>query len=358
MVIAPASRQDVMKTTRRALGLPALDGDALDDAVLAALLRRASGILCPCSPATLSASVAASLEGLADNHDAILKRLTAVTESLMIYGDLLELSRTTIDDPAAKGTWVFAAPPSFADGPGGSIFILGTARDEITPLPASLSGRIVYRGPLRVLRPHPDENLPAMLRDLGFLELPQSTWLKAPRPQSAANFRSGMSARLAAQPPSGEIQDLSILDPDCPADYYADRWRTPANDTGEFVARRPQAYGAPIWGYASFSEGKAVRFLDLPLPNTPWRGSDVAWHLQMAIDACRGRPQHYRLRQTGQGHSLDFFSPLPMWAHRRMLVAGSPGPREKCLLAFQITEQDFQSERTFLQQQLWLMPRE
>ncbi|HEY6347638.1 MAG TPA: hypothetical protein VIY49_39610 [Bryobacteraceae bacterium] len=347
-----------MKTTRRALGLPVLDGDALDDALLGALLRRASGILCPCSPATLSSTVAASLEGLAENRDAIVKRLTGITDSLMIYGDLLELSHTTIDDPAAKGTWVFAAPPSFAGGPGGSIFVLGTARDEITPLPASLSTRIVYRGPLRVLRPHPEEDLPAILGDLGFLQLPQSTWLKAPRLQSAADFLNSVSARLASQPASGEIQDLWILDPDSPADYYADRWRAPRNDTGEFVARRPQAYGAPIWGYASLSEGTSVRFLDLPLVNTPWRGCDVAWHLQMAIDACRGTPQHYRLRHTAQGHSLDFFSPLPMWAHRRMMVVGSPGPREKCLLAFQITEQDFQSERMFLQQHLWLMPRD
>ncbi len=358
MVITAASAQDVVNAVRHSLGLPGPADDKLDDTLLAALLRRASGILCPCSPATLSSMVAASLEGLAESRDAILKRLIAVTESLMIDGDLLELSHATIDDPAAKGTWVFAAPPSFAEGPGGSVFVLGTAKDEITPLPASLTARIVYRGPLRVLTPLPGEDLRAMLRELGLLQLSRATWLKLPKQQSAFDFRSAMLTRLASHTASGAISDLSILDPQCPVDYYADRWRAPKRDTGEFIARRPQAYGAPIWGYAMLANGQATKFLDFPIGNTPWRGCDVAWHLQMAIDACRGMPQRYRLRHTGNEPCLDFFSPLPMWAHRRMMVVGSPASRYKCLLSFSVPAQDLQSELAFLQQHLWLTPHE
>lgn len=356
MVITEISRDEVLKAGREMLGLSALSESFTDDTMLAALLRRAAGILCPCSPSTLAAAVLEGLQYVISETTVVAKRLSAVTEGLIISGDLLELSQVTIDDPAVKGTWVFAAPPSFVERNSGSVFVIGIAKDEATPLPASLSERLIYEGALRVLIPEPSENLPSVLRDLGLLELSKSAWLKAPRLESATELRDGMLSRLAAQPPSGLVSDVSVLDPGRPVAYYSDRWIKPKDESGNYLARRPQAYGAPLWGLASLTDGAITKFLDFPLKGIRWRGCDAAWHLQMAIDSCRGTPQTYRRRQTQGGTWLDFFSPLPLWAQRRLAVVGRSAPPEKCLFSYWIPERELASEEAFLQERLWLAP--
>ena len=130
MVITQVSATEVMRSSREALGLSATSDGAIDDALLAASLRRAAGILCPCSPSTLVAAVLESLEYLFDDGDAIAERVATTAEGLLIGGDLLELNQVTVDDPAAKGSWVFSAPPSFIVRPGGSIFIVGIVRTK------------------------------------------------------------------------------------------------------------------------------------------------------------------------------------------------------------------------------------
>ena len=56
MVIEQISREGVLKASRESLGLSPSAGP-IDDPLLAALLRRAAGILCPCSASTMIASV-------------------------------------------------------------------------------------------------------------------------------------------------------------------------------------------------------------------------------------------------------------------------------------------------------------
>jgi hypothetical protein len=354
VVITEVTKTDVLRLSRASLGLPAVAGEPIDDSLIAALLRRAAGICCPCAPSTLASAVIPGLHGLAVDNDALARRVADITETLLVYGDLLELSRVTIDDENVKGSWIFAAPPSFVEGPAGSVFVLGMAKDEITPLPESLLSRVEHHEALRAMYPQPSEDLPAVLHGLGLLRLSQSSWLKTPKAEPPAEFRQNMLKRLASQLPSGSIADLSILDPELPATYYTGRWTTPKHRTGEFVARRPQAYGAPLWGFASLSDGEVTRFLDFPLKNVPWRGCDTAWHLQMAIDHCRGAAQRFRLRNTADGTSLDFFSPLPIWAQRRLTVMGRRIAPEKCLLSFLIANADLSKEIAFLKDYLWL----
>lgn len=358
MVITEVSAKEVMRASREALGLPATSQAVIDDAMLAAALRRAAGILCPCSLSTLVAAVLESLQYLFADSDAMAERVAVAAEGLIIGGDLLELSQVTTDDPAAKGTWVFSAPPGFIVRPSGRVFLIGIVPDETTPLPASLNARVAYEGFARHLTPQPSEDLPSVLGELGLRELSMSAWLKAPKAESAAALRDGMLRRLGEQPTSGAIADISILDPVRGVDYYSGRWVNPTHESGDYVARRPQAYGAPLWGLANLVDGNVTRFLDLPLKGTRWRGCDMAWYLQMAIDHCRQTPQKYRLRMTAGGACLDFFSPLPLWAHRRFAVLGRPVPREKCLISYWIPERELASEETFLQERLWLACRE
>jgi len=355
MAITEISADEILKTCRETFGLPANPDRIADDALLSALLRRAAGILCPCSRSTLRAAVLESLQYLVENRDDLTEQIDFAVEGLIVSGDLLELSQVTIDDASVKGTWVFAAPPGFVVRPSGSVFITGIAPDESTPLPASLAMRVAYEGYARVIVPQPTEDLPSILRQLELLELSESVWLKVPKHESVSALREGMLRRLTREPPSGTIDDLVILDPARSVGYYVGRWVAPKKESGSFVARRPQAYGAPLWGYAMLENGVATRFLDFPLKGTRWRGCDAAWHLQMAIDHGRGAPQRYRVRAAPDGACLDFFAPLPLWAQRRLAVLGRPAAREKSLFSYWIPARELASEEGFLQTRLWLV---
>jgi hypothetical protein len=354
MVIEQISREGVLNASRETLGLsPSVF--PIDDPLLAALLRRAAAILCPCSPATIINSVLDALQYLVEDRSSVEDRLADLTDKLVVTGDLLELNQVTTDDPDVKGTWLFAAPPSFVARPDGTIFLLGLATDEVTPLPASFAENVVHEGVVRVLVPEVTEDARAVLRDLGWLELPAASWLKGPKPEPAAQMRDFVLRKLEEQPPSGAIIDLMILDASRDARYYSRRWVKPTDQTGHFVGRRPQAHGAPLWGLVALTNGVPTKFLDLPLKGTRWRGCDVAWHLQMAIDDGLGRPQIYRRRDTTGGILLDFFSPLPLWATRRLAVLGHPAPPEYCLFTYWLPSREADSEETFLRDRLWLM---
>ena len=163
-----------------------------------------------------------------------------------------------------------------------------------------------------------------------------------------------MLTKLREQQPSGDIPEAQILDSQKDPHYYGNRWTDPSGYSGHFVARRPQAHGSPLWGYAAVSNGTITQFLDVPLNGTRWRGCDAGWHLQMAIDAGAGRPQTYRCRAHPKGAFLDFFSPLPLWAERRLVVLGHAAPRENCLFTYWIPQGELASEEAFLQERLWL----
>jgi hypothetical protein len=353
MVIQFVEPDRVLLSARESLGLPT-DAAALDPPLLASLVRRAVGFLCPCSPATLAANVRESLNHLADDASAMSAAVDETIEALAIGGDLLELSRATIENSDAKANWLFAAPPSFVMRPGGGAFILGCMPDEADPLPQSLASRIEREGTARIIRPLPGEPLRDTLRDLGLHELSEPVWLRLPKAQTASGLLNDMSTRMLAQGPSGTVENLELLLPDTPVAYYRGRWTTAKNQTGHFVARRPQAYGASLWGYAALENGALLRFLDLPLRRTHFRGCDAAWHLQCAIDHIRGTPQHYRRRKQGSEYRFDFFSPLPIWAQRRFALIGRPIERERSLFSFVVPANEAPEHEAFLTSYLWL----
>jgi hypothetical protein len=134
MVITEISAREVVRFSREALGLPVPVNGEIDDPQIAGSIRRAAGILCPCSPSTLADAVLDSFRYLSEDNDDIAERVSAAVEALIICGDLLELNQVTIDDPLVKATWIFAAPPSFVQRPGGSIFLIGITPDAATPL--------------------------------------------------------------------------------------------------------------------------------------------------------------------------------------------------------------------------------
>ena len=355
-MITRVTATEVLAHCRDTLGTPGDQNAALNDALLAALARRSAGIHCPCSRATLRASLLECTHGLPTSYDSLPEAVDEAIEALIVGGDLLELSDVIIDDSDVRQTWVFAAPPSFVVRPSGSAFLFGIVPDQDTFLPSTLTGRVLQRGYTRVLEPQPGEDLAHELQELGLQQLSDHAWLKTPRTEAPADMFTRYEQLLARQPPITGIRDLKILDTARPVTYYLGRWADPSDQDSMFIARRPQEFGTPIWCLVELRNGEPIRLLDLPIARTRWRGCDTAWHLQMAIDRCRDAPQRYRRRVVGDEVQFDFFSPLPQWSQRRLMILGRPVPRDRSLISYVIPADEADAEELFLQQNLWLSP--
>lgn len=353
-MIEVVDAETVIATAASSLGLSAEGAAALDDTYLAASIRRLAGFLCPCSPTTLVQSVIDSHRALAPDGPEFAERVVESVEALTAIGDLLELSDVSATGEAVKGTWLFAAPPSFVARASGSVFVLGLSADEPTPLPTDMRVRIVSRGATRSICPLAGENLAATLRDLGMRELSAEAWLRSPKVETAQKLVSSYADRLSAARSSGEIPDLTVLDGARRTRSYRARWSSPGTLTGDYIVRRPQAYGADLWGYARLEQGVPRRLIDFPLPGGRWRGCDVAWRTQMAIDALAGRPQEYRLVQLKDFSRFDFFSPIPDWARRRLAAVGEEVESMGCLMSFTVGEAEVGAEERFLTESLFL----
>lgn len=353
MVITEIQPADVLGDCCRALGLPATAATLADDRLIAALLRRSAGMNCPCSRARLGASLVESLRHLSKDS-SLGDRIEDVIDSLIVVGDLLELSDVVTDDPGAKGTWVYAAPPGFVVRQSGNIFLMGVVPDQETFLPEGIASRVVYEDFARLIVQQPGEDLRAELLEQGLQELSEAVWLRCPRPELPQEILAALDRGLASQPACGSIGELQILDSAQPVTYYRGRWTAPKRHSGNFVARRPQEFGPSLWCFVTLQDGVPSRLLDLPTKKTRWRGCDTAWHVQMALDRQFGHPQLYRRRAAGDGIRLDFFSPLPLWAQRRLMIFGRFVPAEKCLMSYWLPAGEAEAEELFLQDRLWL----
>ena len=355
MTITELTPDEVLGYCRNSLGI-GIEASGLDDILLASLLRRAAGIHCPCSRAALRAALTESLAYLRPDRGALAGRLDNLIEAMIVAGDLLELSDVATEDPDVKGTWVFAAPPSFVVRRTGSIFLTGIAPDQDGFLPEKLTRRVVRSHVTRFITPGPGEDLIEQLIAEGLHQLSEAVWLRSPKVQAPEQLAQRFENQLASQPTCGPVSGLEILDRDSKVTYYRGRWCMPRGQTGTYVARRPQEFGAPLWSFAELVDGTLKRIIDLPPKHFRWRGCDAAWHLQMAIDRIAGQPQQYRRSATDAGVRFDFFSPLPLWAQRRLMVLGHERPRSNSLFAYEISVAEAAEEEKELQENLWLVP--
>jgi hypothetical protein len=354
MSIARITPHEVLSECRTTIGLPADAGLTLDDELIAGLLRRSAGFLCPCSRTALRASLQDCLRFLTPGSQVLSERIDRAIEGLIVVGDLLELDDVATGDMTVKGTWVFAAPPSFVIRPSGTVFLVGIAPDQDLYLPRWLQMRITRDGFSRTMRPNLAEDLAADLQDQGFHRLDERAWLKTPKARTATALLADMKQRLATVSPGGTVEGLEILDHARPVNYYATRWCSPQAQSGIYIARRPQAYGAHIWCFVELAAGTPQRVLDLPAVRSRWRGCDTAWHVQMAIDYSLGHPQVFRRSSPEYGVRFDFFSPIPLWAERRLMAVGRRVPAGSSLLAYVLPDSEADTEEQFLREQLWL----
>lgn len=323
---------------------------ATREQIIAASLRRAASLLCPTTPAGLAGSVTRALRPLYEEQATLESEVAETLDALVGAGDLVE----AIDE--ADGTRrrvVFLGSPRFVRRSSGDVVLLGV-RPDATPLVGDeLAARIDHVGHLR--RVGATSDLDGLLADYGLREIKASRWLRSPEAVDADEFVRLYDDRLIAQPPSGQIPDLRILDPMRPAAFYRGRWRPiDAGENGRFVARRSQGYGADLWCYVEIRTGEPARMLDLPAISRD-RGCDEAWRLQAAIDAQRGASQQVIVRGTGTGRvTLGLQAPPPRWLQRRWDLFGRPGRAKGALFAYDFPSTDVREELRFATARLWL----
>lgn len=353
MGVAVLSAEQVAERALASLGLDDAGVDLFSTEALAAAVRRAASFSCPATPSTLIRTVGEALRGLPGYDDGIRAQLDLVIDALVGAGDLLELPSGDPDGPKRQ---IYLGYPAFVRRRSGACIVIGVRPDGEPLATGELAQRIDFDGHLRVVRPVPD--LDQLMMVNGIAERSVSQWLQTPRPRSAVQLLAEYAARLDAAGPSGDIDGARILDPAAPVRYYRGRWRPPkSGDSGMFLARRPQAYGADLWCVARLDEGHFVRLIDLPLFGSLLPAADEAWELQAAIDAERGHPQLVRVRPTADVafKALDFFSPLPSWAQRRLDLFGTPLLAGRgSLLTYSLTADEISEELDFLGKSLWM----
>ncbi|MCA9694664.1 MAG: hypothetical protein KC636_34110 [Myxococcales bacterium] len=337
------------------LGLDPNAHDLTSIEAVAGALRRAASSQCPCTPSTLVRGVVRPMRGLVQDVDAFKVLVKETLDTMIAYGDILEHGDVEGDPGHRAATLLYAAPPGFVARESGAVILLGVTADQLSALPEDLEARIEYAKHLRRLSPGPGEELRSELLQLGLIETSYRAWLRAPQPETAAQHIARLDRLLDAAQPSRDVPGLSLLDPAKGVRYYRGRWIDPRAQSGRFVARRSQAYGADLWCYVEMRDGNPERIIDLPVAGSRWRGYDEAWHLQMAVDALRGEPQQFRIRPGPEdARVMELFSPVPMWARRRWDAVGEPVSASGCLFAYQLKDAELAEELRFAREALWL----
>lgn len=338
------------------LGLDPSAVDLTSIEAVAGAVRRAASFLCPCTAPTLVRAVVRPMRGLVQDLDAFKELVQETLEAMIAHGDILE-HRDVEEDPGhGAAALLYAAPAGFVARESGTVFLLGVTTDQLSALPDEFEARIEYVNHLRRLSTGPGEDLRSDLLQLGLIEVSYSAWLRAPQLETASQHVASLDRLLDAAQPSRDVPGLSLLDPARGVRFYRGRWVKPrAAQSGRYVARRSQAYGADLWCYIEMRDGNPERLIDFPSAGSRWRGCDEAWRLQMAIDAHGGNPQRFRISSGPEGtRVMEFFSPLPTWVRRRWDAVGEPVAASGCLFAYRLRDAELPEELRFASDSLWL----
>jgi hypothetical protein len=346
------SIKDVEALTISGLGFDIASADLVTPEVLAALVRKTASFECPCRPGVLAKSVWRLLEPIHPNdaiHDIVRETVDLVTS----YGDLIEARDS--DDPASNSL-LYLAAPSFLHLSDRLFLLFGIVPDGEDATPPELRQKIesvMYSR--RLVAQEPKECLDALLQ-AGFVPLKVDSWLKCPPSQTASEFIAQYDDVLSNSGPPGVPEDVVLIDPTRPVNYYRGRWTKLKKQTGRFIGRRSQAYGPQLWCYIEVSDGVVTRLLDLPIYENHWRAFDEAWHLLQAIDAASGQPQGFRVRKASQKGmaAMDLFSPVPTWATRRWDAVGLRTMPNSSLMSYVFPETQIDAECSFATERMWL----
>lgn len=355
MTLSSLTPDDAAALSVRTLGMdPEMVGLSSPEG-LAASLRRAASFMCPTNPRRLVDAVLAAVRPLCDEEPS-RDEVAEVLDLLIASGDLLELRQEL---EARTVRLIYLGPPSYIERAPGTYMLLGVRPFGAWLMNPDLVAKVIREGHTRVVELDPS-TAAETFQAAGLQRLDRKRWVASPSVEPAASLVQRTAERLDVAGGGGEIEGLQVLDPTTPVRYYRGRWREPApGDSGEFVARRPQAYGADLWSAVRLQEGVATKIFQFPVDDPVVPARDEAWRLQLAIDAERGRPQRYAVEPTAGGDSsvIKFFSPIPGFAERYLQLVGMPlAVTAGALFAFRVPRAAMPDLIQLLTDLLWMEP--
>jgi hypothetical protein len=240
--------------------------------------------------------------------------------SVTSYGDLVE---THEPSNTASNFLLYLAAPSFLQVSDSLFLLFGVTPDGEDMTPPDLRQRVeavMYSRRLAVQ--DPKQSCDTLLQ-AGFESLKLDHWLRRPPHRPASEFIALYDDALSKSGPPGTPEEVILIDPSQPVNYYNGRWTKLKKQTGRFLGRRSQTYGAQLWCYLEVSNGLVTRLLDFPL------------------------------FETGVA-AMDLFSPVPTWATRRWDAVGLRTMPNSSLISYIFPETQIDAECSFAAERMWL----
>jgi hypothetical protein len=336
--------------TVASLGFDPSYADLQTPETLAALIRKAAAYYCPSTAENLTQTVVGLLAPLTAT-ETLRDVVRDAIDQVIGYGDLIEIK----ENDSAKAL-IYLVSPSFVRTADCRFLLFGVVPDGEDPTPTglrSLVDCVMYSRRLQVSDGNSTEHA---LLEAGFVRLKLESWLKCPASLPARDFVAKYDDALSNGGNPGTPEDVTVIDPSRPMHYYNGRWAKLKRQTGRFIGRRSQAYGAPLWTYLEAKEGVVTRLLDFPINENHWRACDEAWHLLQACDALGGHPQQFRIREGPEKDTflMDLFSPVPAWATRRWESVGVRTIPSGSLMSFAFPGAQLDAECDFANKRMWL----
>lgn len=349
------SIKTIQELTLDSLGLDKIEYDITSVETIAAQIRRAANFFCPCAPNTLVQAVVNVSKYLVKDPEQLRHKTKDVLEKIVAYGDLVE-GGDWRPEGEERIAVLYAVPPGFVTRESGQFLLFGIGNGGKISLPIDLEKQIKQRGYVRWLKNSGDGNLIERLLECGLTQVTSDTWLRLPFEKNYQDYLMVFDQRLAKSSNPGDLGMLSVIDPKAPVNYYRGRWHPVKGESGKFVCRRPRPYGADLWCYVELNNGQPIRLLDLPIDTTLNRGCDEAWRLQAAIDARNNIQQKVVVINVSEGFKqLNFYSPIPMWAQRRLDMIGRLVPESKgCLFSYILDKDEVSQELDCLKHMMWM----
>lgn len=322
------------------------------------IARRVSEEICPCTYGQLRSQI---VEAVNDFLDIQIDELTLLVEQVidrfLIVGDLLEVDNFSEFDGEEKRKMIFRPSPSFVFRSHDQIAFLISYSWAVDFL-SIYRDRVKKISNIYYIQQIEGENLQNDLLQNGLHEIKEADWLMPPAyisGKSPANLLKQYEEKLMSSSYSGLVEDLEILDENNNPKFYRGRWVSPKKYTGSFIARRPSKFGAKSWGYAYLEDGKLQKFVDFPCFTTTGRACDEAWQFLIIKDYLRKIPQCFKLEAADISTKISFFSPLPSWVEKHLILFGKKVDDSGALMSYVIPNLHISAVTNKLKNQYWLM---
>ena len=347
----------VVDLVSRRLGTPTPFTGSLEG--MAEFARHVASFDCPCSERHLIGSLTRLLlpqysEGdTRQSLDLVREQAEKLVEGLLDHGDLIE-----VDDAESDSRLVALRAPAVCALSRHRVILLGIVPCGSDSLPNQYREARRLKGYSRILT---IDDSAAALNDLhtfGYVVVSETEWRQLPQQLNAKLHVSSYTSRFRLDNAVGHVEGLRVLDSHKSVLHYKSRWVAKTGSDGDFVARRQRKYGNEAWAFVRLRQAEPIALLDLPTRAFEFRACDEAWHLQQALDHESGHPQQYKAVTLANDEVLlQFFSPIPQWAHRRFTSLGEQVNCSECLIAYSFPSADIAAaEIKFAESRMWLAP--